>query len=152
MIVYRIGKTKFAADLAGAGAKLNGARWNHVGTPCLYTAESRALALLEYTVNVNIDDIPRALSFAALEVPASSIETVVEAHLPGDWKQIPSPSSTRDFGTNWLKKATSLVLRIPSTVIPAEWNYLVNPQHPGIADCKILDIRDFVYDVRIKLK
>ncbi len=46
MLVYRVGKTRFAKDLTGEGARLNGGRWNNIGTPCIYTAESRALAIL----------------------------------------------------------------------------------------------------------
>ena len=152
MIVYRIGKTRYARDLMGEGARLNGGRWNHVMTACLYTAESRSLAVLEYTVNVNIDEIPRALSLTTLEIPDPSIEIYSEAQLPGDWKAAPAPTSTRDFGTQWLKAAKSLVMKIPSAVIPEEWNMIINPLHPGIKDCKIIDVRDFVYDVRIKLK
>jgi len=152
MIVYRLSKTKFAEDLTGEGARLNGGRWNHVGTACLYTAESRALAVLEYTVNVNIDDIPRALSLITLEIPDTSIDIYTEAQLPGDWKAAPAPSSTRDFGTNWLKAAGNLVIKVPSAVVPEEWNLIINPLHPAIKECKIMDARDFVYDVRIKLK
>ena len=150
MIVYRVGKTRYAEDLTGEGARLNGGRWNHKLTPCIYTAESRALAVLEYTVNVNIDDIPRALSFTYLEIPDTGILAMAEAELPGNWKQVPSPSSTKDFGTNLLKAAKSLVIKIPSTVIPGEYNYLINPAHPGIKNCKIKAVVDFVYDVRIK--
>ena len=62
MVVYRLGGTKYATDLTGEGARLFGGRWNNEGTPCIYTSQSRALAILEYTVNINIDDIPRALS------------------------------------------------------------------------------------------
>ena len=152
MIVYRIGYTSYANDLSGEGARLNGGRWNHVMTPCLYTAESRALAILEYTVNANIKNIPRALVLTAIEVPDSSIEICTEARLPGDWKKDPVPASTRDFGTSWLKAAEKLLMKIPSTVIPEEFNYLINPLHPDVKDCKIVDVRDFVYDVRIKLK
>ena len=152
MILYRISYTKYANDLTGEGARLNGGRWNHVMTPCVYTAESRALALLEYTVNASIDTIPRALALTAIEVPDSSIEICTEARLPGDWKNEPVPASTRDFGTSWLKTAEKLLLKIPSTVIPEEYNYLINPLHPASKDCKIVGIRDFVYDVRIKLK
>jgi RES domain-containing protein len=152
MIVYRLSKTKFAADLTGEGARLNGGRWNHLLTACLYTAESRSLAVLEYTVNVNIDDIPRALSFVALQVPDSSIDIYNEAELPGDWKATPAPASTRDFGTNWLQAAKNLVMKVPSTVVREEWNVIINPLHPGIKDCKIISVNDFVYDVRIKLK
>ncbi|MEJ0082357.1 MAG: RES family NAD+ phosphorylase [Puia sp.] len=59
MIVYRICKTMYAKDLNGAGARKYGGRWNQPGFECLYTSESRALALLEFTVNANINDIPR---------------------------------------------------------------------------------------------
>lgn len=152
MIVYRIGKTKYAKDLTGEGARLNGGRWNHVMTPCLYTSESRALAVLEYTVNVNIDDIPRALSLTTWEVPDSSLEICNEAQLPGDWKDDPAPTSTRDFGTSWLKAGKKLLMKVPSAVMPEEWNYIINPLHPGARDCKVIEVRDFVYDVRIKLK
>ena len=130
MIVYRLSKTKFAGDLTGEGARLNGGRWNHILTACLYTAESRALAVLEYTVNVNIDDIPRALSLVTLEIPDSSIDIYNEAQLPGDWKAAPAPASTRDFGTNWLKAAKNLVMKVPSTVVPEEWNVIINPFAP----------------------
>jgi RES domain-containing protein len=152
MIVYRLGKTRYAKDLTGEGARLNGGRWNHVMSACLYTAESRSLAVLEYTVNVSIDEIPRALSLTTLEIPDSSFEMYSEAQLPGDWKAFPAPASTRDFGTQWLKAAKSLVMKIPSTVVNEEWNLMINPLHPASKDCKIVDVRDFVYDVRIKLK
>lgn len=152
MIVYRLGKTKFAADLTGEGARLNGGRWNQVLTACVYTSENRSLAVLEYTVNTNIDDIPRALSLVALEIPDTSMDIYTEAQLPGDWKAAPAPASTKDFGTNWLKAAKNLVMKVPSTVVPEEWNIIINPLHPGIKDCKIVSTRDFVYDVRIKMK
>jgi RES domain-containing protein len=151
MLVYRIGITKYAGDLTGEGARLNGGRWNHKLTACLYTSESRALALLEYTVNVNIDDIPRALSFTTFEIPDTGIEVIKEEDLPGNWKQIPAPSSTKDFGTTLLKSADKLILKIPSTVIPNEYNLLLNPAHMENKSFKILEIKDFVYDVRIKL-
>jgi RES domain-containing protein len=152
MIVYRLSKTKFAADLTGEGARLNGGRWNHVLTACLYTAESRSLAVLEYTVNTNIDDIPRALSLVTLEIPDTSIDIYSEAQLPGDWQAAPASASTRDFGTSWLKAAKNLAMKIPSTVVPEEWNVIINPLHPAIKECKIISTGDFVYDVRIKLK
>jgi RES domain-containing protein len=150
MIVYRIGKTKYANDLTGEGARLNGGRWNHKLTACVYTSESRALALLEYTVNVNIDDIPRALSFTTIEIPDDEILQLNLADLPGNWAAVPAPSSTKELGTRLLKAATHAIIKIPSAVITTEYNYLINPLHKGATDCKISDMSDFVYDVRIK--
>jgi RES domain-containing protein len=151
MIVYRIGKTRYARDLTGEGSRLHGGRWNNKLTPCIYTSESRALALLEYTVNVNADDIPRALSITSFEIPDDRILVLAEAGLPGNWKQAAAPSSTKNFGDQLLKAAKNLIIRIPSAVIPEEYNYLLNPAHPGIKNCKITATADFVYDIRIKL-
>src|SRR3954463_8333092 len=100
MIVYRVGKTKYASDLTGEGARLFGARWNNKMVGCLYTSESRALAVLEYTVNVNIDDVPRALSMTIIEIPDKPVRILNEAELPGNWKECPAPSATKDFGSN----------------------------------------------------
>ncbi len=150
MNVYRLGKTKYATDLIGEGARLHGGRWNNKMVGCLYTSQSRALALLEYTVNVNIDDIPRALSFTIIEIPDSNIKILDEPALPWDWKLSPAPSSTMAFGSNLLLAAREPVIRVPSAIIPDEFNYLLNPLHPASKRFKIIDVSDFVYDVRIK--
>lgn len=151
MIVYRVGRTKYATDLNGEGARLFGGRWNNKMISCLYTSESRALAILEYTVNVNIDDIPRALSITSIEIPDRSIKILSEADLPGNWKYSPAPSSTKKFGSKLLQDAEFPIIRIPSTIIPNEFNYLLNPLHRDSKKFKIIDISDFVYDVRIKI-
>ncbi|MEP7323936.1 MAG: RES family NAD+ phosphorylase [Saprospiraceae bacterium] len=151
MIVYRVGRSKFSKDFAGEGARLHGGRWNHILTPCIYTSESRALALLEYTVNVTIDAIPRSLSITTFEISDASVQELSIEELPGNWTDSPAPASTKDFGTNLLKVAATSVIKIPSAVIPQEFNFILNPKHVGAKDFKILQVEDFVYDVRIKL-
>lgn len=149
MIVYRLSRTRWAKDLTGEGSRLHGGRWNHPGTACVYTSESRALAILEFTVNVNVDDIPRSLSIVTLEVPDDVADFNI-ASLPGNWKEAPSPKSTRDFGTNHLRSSDRPILRFPSIVVPQEFNYILNPAHARSSEFKILDIADFVFDIRIK--
>lgn len=150
MKVYRVGRTKYADDLTGEGARLFGGRWNHKSVPCIYTSESRALTLLEYTVNVNIEEIPRALSITTFEIPNSAIKIIPHNKLPGDWKESPAPTSAKDFGTKQLTSLSHSVFKIPSSIITEEYNFLLNPLHPAHKDFKIVDIKDFVYDVRIK--
>ena len=150
MKVYRIGWTKHADDLSGEGSKLFGGRWNHKGIPCVYTSESRALALLEYSVNVNIDEIPRALSCVTIEIPDRSIKLISENKLPGNWKNFPAPSDTKDFGSKLLSSLKVKVIKIPSSIIKEEFNYLLNPLHQHNKNFKVVDIKDFIYDVRIK--
>ena len=151
MLVFRLGKTQYKNDLTGIGAKLFGGRWNNPGTACLYTAENRSLALLEYTVNVNVSEIPRALSFTLIEIPDENVTELEIKDLPGDWMKFPAPSSTKLFGTKLLDSVNTAVIKIPSTIIPQEFNFILNPSHPLSKKFKILGVEDYVYDLRIKL-
>lgn len=148
MRVYRLSKTKYCKDLTGEGSRQFGGRWNKVGTACIYTSQSRALAVLEYTVNTNIDDIPRALSMIEIEIPEHLITKIDLQKLPGDWMQNPSPNSTKEFGTEMIER--SLIIEIPSIVIPDESNYILNPNHLQSNMLQISNIYDFVFDIRIK--
>ena len=152
MIVYHVGKTKYSNDLAGEGARLNGGRWNHISIPCIYASESRALAILEYTVNVNINEIPRSLSITSIEIPDDGIVEVKFANLPENWTQIPAPTSTKDFGTLLLSKSDKSIIKIPSIIIQREFNFILNPLHADRKKFKIRNVEDFVYDIRIKLE
>jgi RES domain-containing protein len=149
MFVYRIGRTKFAQDLSGEGARLYGGRWNPKGTPCVYTASSISLAILEISVNTSLDDIPRALSLTTIRIPDDILEVKID-DLPGNWSQYPAPSSTREFGGRLLNEARYLSFRLPSSVISREFNYIINPLHPLMKQVKIISVEDFVFDVRIK--
>lgn len=148
MKVFRISKTQYANDLQGTGSKLFGGRWNHIDTPCIYTSESRALAVLEYSANIAIDFIPRALSLCVFEIDEAQIELTKIEDLPGNWTETPAPKVTKDFGTQWLKERKG-ILKLPSIIIPQEFNYLLNPlsEKPGF---KLVETYDFVYDLRIK--
>jgi RES domain-containing protein len=150
MMVYRLAPTKFANDLTGAGARLFGGRWNHPGLPCLYASESRALGLLEYSVNTGADFIPPVLSIVTIDTGSVPIEEIPESALPPDWKAIPAPSSTKDFGSAILKSLKAAIIKIPSAIISPEHNFLLNPVHPDARKFKILDLTDFHYDIRIK--
>ncbi|MCB9268953.1 MAG: RES domain-containing protein [Lewinellaceae bacterium] len=76
MIVYRIGKRKYAGDMSGRGAQMAGGRWNRKGIPAIYTSESRALSLLEVAVHLPLGMVPPSYSIATLEVPDALIEVL----------------------------------------------------------------------------
>lgn len=151
MRVYRVSNTQFARDLSGEGARLHGGRWNHVGTPCLYTSQSRSLAVLELSVNVSTTSVLRYLSMVEIEIPDDMHELDIPA-LPGNWREAPAPASTKDYGTNLLNKNRQAIIKVASSVIPEEFNYLINPKHPYAGQCTIIEVKDFVYDIRIKTR
>lgn len=150
MLVYRVGSTKYISDLHGEGARLYGGRWNHKLTPCIYTSESRALAVLEYTVNTNIDNIPRALSIMTLDIPISTLFELEIPKLPGNWQDNPAPDSTKNIGTLLLNHGMNAVIKVPSTVLKQEFNFILNPLHEDAHLFKIIALEDFIYDLRIK--
>lgn len=150
MVVYRIGRTKWIDKLNGEGSRKWAGRWNHVGKPCIYTAESRALALLEYSVNTKADDIPRFLSIATIEIPDDFIDNPV-SELPGDWRDSQVYFSTQEYGSKLLKSRKCAIIRYPSVIISKEFNYVLNPLHKDSKLFKIVDVEDLVYDIRIKV-
>lgn len=150
MLVYRIGKEQFSKDLSGEGAKLFGGRWNRIGIPCIYTSQSRALALLEYTVNVGVDFIPPSLCFTVFEIEDSLIEAFTFEQIPTNWKSVPTSSTTKNFGSDKLQNSSYPILRFPSVVIPSEFNYILNPKFLDKNFLKIISIEPYEFDFRIK--
>ena len=150
MLVYRIGTTKYSNDLSGEGARLYGGRWNHPGIACIYSAETRALSVLEFTAHVSIDTLPKSLSITCIEIPDDSIKSIPLSSLPSTWKSWPHSKSSRDFGTKLLEACKFLVLKFPSAIVPDEFNYVINPLHTRMKEVKIKEVKEFLWDTRLK--
>lgn len=148
MKVYRISKTEYANDLNGIGAKLFGGRWNHVDTPCIYSSSSRALAVIEYSVNINIEFIPRSLSICTFDIDEKHILEIQPSEIPEDWKASPASFSTKVIGTEKLQNNIP-ILKVPSIILPDEYNFILNPNSSTIA-FQLIDVKEFSYDLRIK--
>ncbi len=120
------------ADTAfsGEGARLYGGRWNRPGVAVVYTAGSRALALLELLAHVGaLRDLPAYVCIPA-DFDESLVRALDTARLPRLWRASPAPDATRALGSAWAQRLESAVLRVPSVLVPEEHNYLLNPRHP----------------------
>ncbi|NNE34530.1 MAG: RES family NAD+ phosphorylase, partial [Rhodothermales bacterium] len=51
----------------------------------------------------------------------------------------PPSDTTRTVGDAWLESRISLVLRVPSVVVPQQSNYLINPDHRLMVKLKTFD-------------
>lgn len=141
-----------ADDLSGAGAKITGGRWNAPGVPMLYCAESRALACLETMVHLNAGGLPLNRYLVEIEVPddawaAARVESA--ASLKVGWDAAPAGRVSIDFGSDWARSKSSLLLLTPSVIVPDETNILVNPEHPDRARLRARKVRKWVYDPRL---
>jgi RES domain-containing protein len=71
------------------------------------------------------------------------------AKLPANWKRYPYPKTNASVGDNWVRSGRSPVLRLPSAIVPAEFNYLINPAHPDFKQIIIGKPRPFRADPRL---
>lgn len=125
MILWRISAFN---DLSGRGGLLAGGRWHRSGRPVVYLAETPSNAMLEVLVHLEIDpeDIPDNLRLLRVEIPTHvSMQTAAE--LPPGWEE--DIHSTREVGDSWLLKGDTLLLRVPSAIMPHTYNVLLNPAH-----------------------
>lgn len=133
----------------GEGAARRGGRWNLRGTRVVYSSDSRSLAALE--ILANVDERHRLIQIAwccmAAELPGDAVEK--PARLPDSWREFPHTVATQEFGTRWVQEARSLALRVPSAVVPGEFNYLINPAHPDFKRVKLGKPEPFSFDPRI---
>jgi RES domain-containing protein len=139
-------------DLTGAAAKAVGGRWNHVGTPMVYAASTIALAALETIVHLGAVAAPLNRYVIALDIPDAFFRRrqVVSPPPPDAWDAIPPSYKSKDFGSAWVRAAGSLLLDVPSVIVPQERNVLLNPLHPGIERVVARNLGRFLYDDRLR--
>lgn len=149
MIVYRLSKSIFASDLSGRGAEIAGGRWNSIGVPIVYTGESRALATAEVAVHISRANIPTDYSIISIEFPDDSIFIPEVKTLPINWADVPPQEESKEYGDNFVDEGQYLVMKVPSAVIPGDFNYLINSRHKDIGLVKIIDILPYPFDKRL---
>ena len=155
MRVYRIAKathsTTGAEMMSGAGGLRGSARWHTKGRLIIYTATSQALATLEIAVNLKNSSIIPAYRILEVDVPDDLVVEIEASILPRGWdRKDGEPLLARSIGDRWLATQVSAGLRVPSSVIPHEYNVLLNPSHPEFLQVTYSVPLDFPFDPRIK--
>lgn len=138
-----------ATAFDGEGARLYGGRWNSAGVPMVYASEHQSLAALEVRVHIDRTRMRRLYKCFAVQFDEQLMEVFPVGALPKDWLQEPPPPSLQQIGDNWVKSGTSVILAVPSIVIPGEHNYLINPRHSDFRKLKIGKPADFAFDQRL---
>jgi RES domain-containing protein len=136
--------------LDGVGGLLASARWHTKGHPVVYCTMNPATALLETIVHMEIDseDRPEHFHILRIEGPDSlSIEKIEADSLSLNWAE--DMNATQAIGDRWLSERRSLLLQVPSVLVPETWNVLVNPQHSEISLLKITATYDHAFDARL---
>jgi RES domain-containing protein len=152
MLVYRVTRTEYANSLSGEGSRANGGRWNTQGLAAVYGAENQSLAMLENLVyqpfNLLID-----YSIATIFVPDDApVLQLDAASLPVGWDAHSHKPITVELGSNLLREAQYLMVRLPSAILPEEYNVMLNPNHAAMQHVRIEKIRPLIFDARFNNK
>jgi RES domain-containing protein len=125
---WRITKEKWRSQaVTGEGAEITGGRWNKPGIPVVYASGAVSLAMLELLAGFSNPNPPGKYVLVGLHFDEKLIE--IPSALPANWNKYPHSIQARKFGDLWANQERSVVLRVPSALVPSEWNYVINPRH-----------------------
>ncbi|HEX3385577.1 MAG TPA: RES family NAD+ phosphorylase [Mucilaginibacter sp.] len=149
MEVFRIAKESFSKQLFASGSAN---RWNFDDQFVIYAGGSRSLSTLELIVHKG------SLSpMAKYKVMVISIaddeylyEQVQQADLPANWRSMLAYPELQKLGGNWYQTNRSLVLKVPSAVVPKEYNYVINTRHPDFEKMvSLIRTENYFWDERL---
>jgi RES domain-containing protein len=149
-IGWRIERAHRAASaFSGEGSRIHGGRWNSRGSRVVYVGEHQSLCALEVFVNNQPLSASAEYIVVSAEWDATLMDSIAAADLPRDWRVSPPDERTAAVGDTWIRDARSAVLAVPSAIIPAERNFLLNPAHRDFGRIRIGKPMRFSFDPRM---
>ena len=115
----------------------------------LYSSEHRSLSFCEVLAHFGeLGVLPSIYEFITYELfgTYNTLSPAVK-DLPAGWdKPKPYVPEVQEYGRSFYN-SDALLLRVPSTVVPQEWNYLINPRFAA-AHVRIIHREPFKVDER----
>ena len=101
-------------------------------------------------MHLDEEEAPGTLVAVPADMPEDvSITRVKPSELASNWRTTPPPEGLAAIGTRWIQARHTLVLAVPSAIIPRELNYLLNPLHPQFKRVRIGPPEPFFFDPRL---
>ena len=148
MQVYRITLHKWSHKLHASGYP---GRWNSKGVFVIYSSHSRALASLENLAHRSGEGLNNLFSVMVIEIPDKvKVKTLKLSSLPRNWFRYDHYTDCQSIGDRWIDEGRHGVMRVPSAMVPMEYNYLLNPNHPDFSQIQLIRTEKFSFDPRLK--
>jgi RES domain-containing protein len=135
-------------SLDGEGGRLYPGRWNSGGEPMVYLAACPPGALIEILVHLELGQSELPPSYGLVRVAVPPKLHILEL-VPDSERWHSDEALTRKLGDGWLKSRRSVLARVPSAILPATFNYLLNPRHPDAARITIAEVHSAALDLRL---
>ena len=130
MEVFRISKAVFSKALTSSGSAN---RWNRKGQQVLYAGSSRSLSTLELIVHKGA--VVPAETYKVMVISIADEDYLSKKihikDLPSNWRTFAAYSALQKIGSDWIHSQETLLLKVPSAVIPYEYNFIINTEHPA---------------------
>lgn len=148
MLVYRIVHRNYCNSLFASGLE---GRWNSKGKKVVYTAESIPLAFLENMIRRQGVGFNNDFKIMIIEIPENTIISDVKiSDLEDGWRSFRNYSTCQFIGDQWYDDNKTLILRVPSAVLPEAFNYIVHSEHRDYKRVRLIKTTDLIPDNRIE--
>ena len=149
MEVFRISREEYSTSLSCSGSAN---RWNLKGQNVLYAGSSRSLSSLELIVHKGA--VKPALLYKVMVISIADDDYLIKQiqikDLPTNWRSIAAYSTLQSIGSDWYTAQESLVLKIPSAIIPFEYNYIINTEHKDfLSKVSLVRTEEYFWDSRL---
>lgn len=149
MEVFRISEASFASNLNSSGTAN---RWNNKGQFVIYTGSSRSLSTLELIVHKN--SIKPHVNYKVIVISIADLDRLIKqvyiSKLPNNWRSLSAYPVLQQIGCDWYSNQESLVLKVPSAVIPNEFNYIINTEHSDFkTNVRLVRKENYYWDNRL---
>jgi RES domain-containing protein len=148
--LWRLDRDKWVQKdccLDGEGSSRYPGRWNKQGEQVVYTAANISLAFLEVYVhfsfkgNSSPSEIEENCYRRIIQIDLDDLEyeEITLNRLPNGWRELSASDNydegytlLQELGSDWFQAKQTPILRVPSAIVPYEFNYLINPTHPDL--------------------
>jgi len=94
--------------------------------------------------------LPADYMMLEIEIPDGMlVKEIARADLEEGWNNHPPSIHTQRIGDQFIREKGYNILRVPSAVVPGDFNYLINPHHTESKEIKIINSRPFPFDERL---
>jgi RES domain-containing protein len=149
MEVFKICKEEYSGSLKSSGSAN---RWNLRGQNVIYTGSTRSLSTLELVVRRS--SIAPVNNYKVMVISIADDDYLFKQihinELVENWRTLAAYSTLQEIGSKWYISQGSLILKVPSAVIPYEYNYIINSEHPDFTKCvRKVRVEDYFWDKRL---
>jgi RES domain-containing protein len=142
MDLWRLYRKAHGPGLDGAGGLYAPGRWHALGRPVVYFGASPAIVVLEKLAHIDPQVMPKDLVLARFEADVA-IDELAGPSILHDL------ALTRARGEAFFAGNAASLLRVPSVVLPEEFNFVLNPLHADAAGVRVRSQRAFFFDYRL---